>query len=111
MIMLRETIISHKGTKSHPDKIVTITQMPTRLNKAALLRLVSVVNLSPFCPNLSAMNQPLHVLTQDIVQFPWSTAQEKALNKAKQLISSTPVLGFYDSHKPRVSNARTEIGT
>ena len=109
--MLRETIISHKGMKSHPDKIVTITQMPTRLNKAALLRLVSVVNLSPFCPNLSAMNQPLHVLTQDIVQFPWSTAQEKALNKAKQLISSTTVLGFYDSHKPRVSNARTEIGT
>ena len=78
------TIISDNGMKPDPGKVVAITQMPTPQNKPALLRFIGMVNyLSPFCPNLSSVIQPLRVLTQDAVPFSWSMAQEKAFNKAK----------------------------
>ena len=97
------TIISDNGMKPDPDKVVAITQMPTPQNKPALLRFIGMVNyLSPFCPNLSSVIQPLRVLTQDAVPFSWSMAQEKAFNKAKQLISSAPILAYYDLRKPVV---------
>lgn len=97
------TIISDNGMKPDPDKVVAITQMPTPQNKPALLRFIGMVSyLSPFCPNLSSVFQPLRVLTQDAVPFSWSMAQEKAFNKAKQLISSAPILAYYDLRKPVV---------
>ena len=46
--------------------------------------------------------QPLRLLTQDAVPFVWSEAQDRAFNRAKRLISSAPVLAYYDLHKPVV---------
>ena len=42
------------------------------------------------------------MLTQEAVPFIWSNAQDNAFTKAKQLISSAPVLAYYDLHKPVV---------
>ena len=95
------TIISDNGMKPDPDKEEAITQIATPQNKPTLLRFIGVVNyLSPFYPNLSSVIQPLRVLTQNAVRFSWSMAQEKAFNKAKQLISSAPA--YYDLQKPVV---------
>ena len=102
-VKFMSTIISDNGLKPDPDKVAAITQMATPQNKPALLRFIGMVNyLSPFCPNLSSVIQPLRMLTQDAVPFSWSMAQEKAFNKAKQLISSAPVLAYYDLRKPVV---------
>ncbi|XP_044182111.1 uncharacterized protein K02A2.6-like [Acropora millepora] len=97
------TIISDQGMKPDPDKVAAITQMQPPENKAALLRFIGMVNyLSPFCANLSSVIQPLRMLTQDSVPFIWSKVQDGAFNKAKQLISSAPVLAYYDLDKPVV---------
>ena len=48
------------------------------------------------------MIQPLRMLTQESVPFIWSKVQDGAFNKAKQLISSAPVLAHYDLDKPFV---------
>ena len=97
------TIISDQGMKPDPDKVAAITQIPPPENKAALLRFIGMVNyLSPFCANLSSVIQPLRMLTQEAVPFIWSNAQDNAFTKAKQLISSAPVLAYYDLHKPVV---------
>ena len=58
--------------------------------------------LSPFCANLSSVIQPLPMLTQEAVPFIWSDVQDSAFTKAKQLISSAPVLAYYDLHRPVV---------
>ena len=97
------TIISDQGMKPDPDKVAAITQMPPPENKAALLRFIGMVNyLSPFCANLSSVIQHLRMLTQEAVPFIWSDVQDSAFSKAKQLISSAPVLAYYDLHKPVV---------
>ena len=75
--------------------------MPRPQNKAALLCFIGMVTyLSPFCENLSSAIQLLRVLTQEVGPYLWSEAQERAFNKAKELISSAPVLSYYDLHKP-----------
>lgn len=97
------TIISDQGMKPDPDKVAAIAQMPPPENKAALLHFIDMVNyLSPYCANLSSVIQPLRMLTQEAVPFIWSEVQGSVFNKAKQLISSAPVLAYYDLHKPVV---------
>ena len=97
------TIISDQGMKMDLDKVAAITQMQPPENKAALLRFIGMVNyLSPFCANPSSVIQPLRMLTQESVPFIWSKVQDGAFNKAKQLISSVPVLAYYDLDKPVV---------
>ena len=97
------TIISDQGMKPDPDKVTAITQMQPPENKAPLLRFIGMVNyLSPFCTNLSSVIQPLRIFTQETVPFIWSKVQDGAFNKAKQLISSGPVLSYYDLDKPVV---------
>jgi len=56
--------------------------------------------LSPFCENLTTVIQPPRVLTQEAVPYLWSVTQDSAFNKAKELISSSPVLAYYDLNKP-----------
>ena len=97
------TIISDQGMKLDPDKVAAITQMQPPENKAALLRFIGMVNyLSHFCANLSSVVQSLRMLTQESVPFIWSTVQDGAFNKTKKLISSAPVLAYYDLDKPVV---------
>ena len=58
--------------------------------------------LSPFCEILSTVTQPMRVLTQEAVLFLWSEVQDRAFNKKSKLISSAPVLAYYDLHEPVV---------
>ena len=52
------------------DKVAAITQMQPPENKAALLRVIGMVNyVSPFRANLSSMIQPLQMLTQESLPF------------------------------------------
>lgn len=83
------TIISDKEMKPNAENIAAITQMPTPHSKAALLRFIGMVSyLSPFCANMSSVIQPLRLLTQETVPFICSSSQDRAVSKAKQLISS-----------------------
>lgn len=91
------TIISDERIKPDLDKVAAIKQLPPPEKKAALLRFIGIVtSLSPFYGNLSPGMQPLQMLTQEAMPFIWNEVQESAFNKAKQRISSAPVLAFYD---------------
>ncbi|CAB4002182.1 Hypothetical predicted protein [Paramuricea clavata] len=99
-------IITSEGMKADPGKVSGIIQMPTPRNKAAVLRFIGMVNyLSPFCEHLSATIQPLRNLTQNGVPFNWSQAQDDAFTKAKELISKSPTLAYYNLSKPVVIQA------
>ncbi len=92
--------------KPDPGKVSGIIQMPTPRNNAAVLRFIGMVNyLSPFCEHPSATIQPLWNLTQNGVPFNWSQAQDDAFTKAKELISKSPTLAYYNLSKPVVIQA------
>ena len=96
-------IIKANGMKADTDKVTAITTMPKPSNKAALLRFLGMANyLSPYCSNLSTVIRPLTALTQKDLPFSWTEVHERAFNDAKQLISTAPILQYYDLEKPVV---------
>ena len=62
----------------------------------AVQRLLGCVNyLSRFIPTIS-VSEPLRKLTEKNTMFVWERQQEKAFQTIKNMISSTPVLKYYD---------------
>ena len=59
-----------------------------------------VTYLSKFIPNLSEISAPLRELLKQDIVFEWSDSQIASFNKLKTLITSAPVLRYYDVSAP-----------
>ena len=55
--------------------------------------------LAKFLPGLSDVMAPIRQLTRKDVTWTWSSAQENALARMKQLVSDAPVLRHYDPER------------
>ena len=53
--------------------------------------------LSKFLPKLSQVSQPLRDLTTKKAPFVWSPQHDKSFNEVKLLVTSHPVLKYYDA--------------
>ena len=96
-------LISSKGVEPDPEKVQGITGMPAPTNKSEILTLQGTVNyLAKFLPHLSDVMQPIRELTKDDVKFVWGKKQEEALKMVKKLVTSMPILAFYDSNEELV---------
>ena len=60
----------------------------------SLLRMTNFCNKS--IPDYSTVTAPLHQLTKKDEPFRWGSQQQAALDKLKQLLTSAPVLAFYN---------------
>lgn len=52
-----------------------------------------------FLPNLATLLRPLYDLLQSMMTWTWGYSQEQAFRKAKELLSSAPLLTHYDPEK------------
>ena len=106
ILVFGEGTLYHEAEKDHDRRLVAlkkaaISAMAPPRNKAGVQRFVRMANyLSPYCPNLSTIIRPLTQLTKSDTPFMWAQAQDDAFNKAKHLISTAPVLQYYDHNKP-----------
>ena len=62
--------------------------------------LTVVTYLIKFLPQLSTVCEPLWLLTDKDSVFDWLPQQEEALQQIKKLISTAPVLRYYDVNLP-----------
>lgn len=86
-----------KGVKAVPSKISFITEMKNPTDKSGVRRLLSTPNyLAKFLPKLSDATEPLRQLTQDDVDFAWAKVHDEAFAQIKRLMTSPPVLKYYD---------------
>ena len=51
-------------------------------------------------PNMATESAPLRELLEKNVAWHWDQLQEESFQKLKQMVSSTPILGYYDPSKP-----------
>ena len=93
-------IICKEGLKTDPEKVRAITDFPTPANVEQLRRFLGMVNyLARYVPLLTNLVHPLSNLLKKDVLWQWSTAQDEAFTKTKQVIASAPTLHYYDPSK------------
>jgi len=96
-------VISKVGLKPDESKVTAITDMPDPTSKEDLLRIMGMINyLSQFIPNLSTITTPLRSLLKKDTAWIWEPQHAAALKTLKTLISSKPVLKFFDITKDTV---------
>ncbi|CAG2188277.1 unnamed protein product [Mytilus edulis] len=90
-------LITNKGLKMDPEKVRAVLEMPKPTDVSGVRRLVGFVTyLSKFLPKLSHICEPLRKLTLKDSEFCWLENHDKALTEIKTLVTSEPVLKYYD---------------
>ena len=93
-------VISSDGLKPDPEKVKAITEMPPPTDKKELQTLLGMITyLSRFAPQLSEITKPMRDLLKDETEFIWDVQQNSALQRIKDIITSQPVLAFFDPKK------------
>ncbi|VDI51087.1 Hypothetical predicted protein [Mytilus galloprovincialis] len=90
-------LITNKSLKMDPEKVRAVLEMPKPTDVSGVRRLVGFVTyLSKFLPKLSHICEPLRKLTLKDSEFCWLENHDKALTEIKTLVTSEPVLKYYD---------------
>jgi len=99
------TFMGHRITQDDiqpdPDKAKAILELNTPQNVEQLQRYLGIANyLGRFLSHLTEVAQPLLNSVRHNVIWMCSDAQEQAFNDIKKLLTSAPILTYYDCQKP-----------
>jgi hypothetical protein len=90
-----------EGLKIDHRKVEAITKLSRLVNRTEIQSFLGMVNyLARFIPDLSSRSAPLRSLLDKNIQWKWEHEQEKSWIDLKTMISSQPVLQYYDVTKP-----------
>ena len=90
-------IFCQDGIKIDPEKNEAIHRLSVRTDKKKLMRLLGMVTyLNKFIPNLSIITEPLRLQLKKDVEWIWESIHQDAFEQIKRVLSSTPVLRYYD---------------
>lgn len=89
--------ISSKGVRPDKKKIEAITQLATPSNKVELQHFLGMATyLAKFIPHLSDVTSPPRLLLKKDFEFVMQKQQLDMIKKLKSLITSAPILHFFD---------------
>jgi hypothetical protein len=92
--------ISKEGIRPTDDEVRAITATPRPTSVSELRAFLGLVNFyGKFMSNLSTVLAPLYKLLRKGVAWRWKLAQDKAFEKAKELLKSPQLLVHYDANK------------
>ena len=95
--------ITANGLKPDVKKLEAILQMENPSDVEGVRRMLGLVNyLAKFLPRLATVVEPLRRLTRLDCEWQWSEEQDKAMNELKKLITTAPILVYYDPAKALV---------
>ncbi|XP_062699497.1 uncharacterized protein K02A2.6-like [Aedes albopictus] len=93
-------VLTSAGVKADPDKISSILAMERPKDVTALQRFLGTITyLSNYLPSLSTVAEPLRRLTKKDEPWSWNCEQESAFLQLKAMVTSAPVLRYFDSNK------------
>ena len=90
-------IFSKEGLKIDPNKAKAVLEMPRPEDVEGVQRLNGFVNyLAKFLPRLADHMEPIRRLTRQDTEFNWTEEQENAFREVKRLVTTAPVLSYYN---------------
>ena len=93
-------ILSSEGLKPDPEKIRSINQMPPPTGKESVLRILGTINyLHIFIEHKAGLQGPISQPTQKDAAFVWEKPQQEAFDRLKSVITTAPVLDYFDNNK------------
>ena len=99
-------IFSKDCIKADPDKVSAIQNLPSPSGVDQLRQVLGMIHyLGSYIPDLTTIAKPLNELLKSDVAWSWGPDQEQALSHIKRLLSTTPVLTYYDVTKKTVVSA------
>ena len=95
--------INREGIQPMDEKVQAISKTPRPTNTSELWAFLGLVNFyGKFMNNLSTVLAPLYKLLRKGVAWQWKLAQDKAFERAKELLRSPQLLVHYDPNKDLV---------
>lgn len=89
-----------KLVEPNKNYVKAITEFPTPNNRNELLRVLGMAKyLGKFVPNMSKITAPLRDLTRQDISWLWSDVHKESLSQLKHLLTSAPILRYFDSKK------------
>ena len=96
-------LLTSDGVKADPSKVEAKSNLTKPTDVPGVRRILGMTNyLAKFLPNLSDVSEPLRQLTRKENEFSWSEIHDKAFENIKELVSSPPLLKYYEPDKPLV---------
>ena len=96
-------VVTNKGLKPNQKKVALILQMPNPTDVEAVRRLQGMITyLAKFLPELSSVMEPIRRLTRQDCELEWAQEQETSMAELKKLVTSVPLLAYYDPSKALV---------
>ena len=93
-------IFSKDGVKPDPKKIADIINAPIPSNATEVRSFLGMANFcARFIPNFADMAEPLRQLTHKNAVFGWRKEHTVAFDRIKELLTSTPVIAYFDVEK------------
>ena len=93
-------ILTSEGVQGDPGKVKAILKITKPTDVAGVRRILGTVNyLAKFLPHLSQISEPLGELIRNGRHFAWEKPHDDAFLEIKKLISTPPVLKYYELNK------------
>ena len=103
-------ILSGEGYRSDPSLVKAIAEFPIPQNITDLRSFFGLANqLGSFTDHIAESLEPLRSLLKSKNEFIWDNVHNIAFQKAKKVLSDTPILAYYDPTKeasPHVDASR-----
>ena len=95
--------ISAEGIHPIPEKVRAVLEAPPPTDISQLRSFLGMINYyGKFLPNLATLLRPLYDLLHTSKTWSWRSPQEQAFKKAKELLSTAPLLTHYESTRPLI---------
>lgn len=94
-------LLTSDRVKADPSKVEAISNLTKPPDVSGVRWILRMTNyLAKFLPNLSDISEPLQQLIRKKNDFSWSKIHDKAFENIKKLVSSLPLLKYYEPDKP-----------
>ena len=93
-------VFGRGGMTADPEKTKTIINAPAPTNIAELRSFLGMTQyMARYIPAYATITSPLRELLKKDVTWTWSAAQQAAFEKLKEMLTSSPVMAYFDPVK------------
>ena len=99
-------IVDANGVRADPEKVSAVRELDVPTNVHELKRALGMINyMSKYIPDMATVAGPLYDLLKGKMAWTWDQPQQRAFQRLKEALVTSPVLAHYDPQRPTAVSA------